>query len=146
MVSSNFNNWQKDIQKKVGKKDKDEVSFLEFVEFVLNNGAGEDSEHLDSCYHHCDMCRIRYDFIGKFETFIEDTQYILMQTGAHQIIDINDKTFNNQPNSTTISKKSSLPYFKQLTKDTILRLYLRYEMDFKMFGYSADEYYAKGMD
>ena len=141
-MASNFNGWQKDIQKKVGKTDKDEVTFLEFVDFVLSNGAGVDSEHLDSCYHHCDMCRIRYDFIGKFESFSEDTQYILMQTGAHQIIDINDKTFMGS----VILKKSALPYFKQLPKDTILKLYLRYEMDFKMFGYSADEYYAQGRD
>ena len=45
-----------------------------------------------------------------------------------------------------MSKKSTLPYFKELPKDTILKLYLRYEMDFKMFGYSADEYYAQGRD
>ena len=131
-MASNFNGWQKDIQKKVGKTDKDEVTFLEFIDFVLSNGAGVDSEHLDSCYHHCDMCRIRYDFIGKFESFSEDTQYILMQTGAHQIIDINDKSiswFSTRPNS-VISKKSALPYFKQLPKDTILRLYLRYEMTY----------------
>ena len=89
------------------------------------------------------MCRIRYDFIGKFETFLEDTPYILMQTGAYQIIDINDKTFTSQPNH---SKNSALPYFKQLKKDTILKMYLRYEMDFKMFGYSADAYYAQGKD
>ena len=86
MVASNFNGWQKDIQKKVGKKDEDKVTFLEFIDFVLSNGAGADSEHLDSYYHHCDMCRIRYDFIGKFETFAEDTQYILMKTGKVTLV------------------------------------------------------------
>ena len=51
-----------------------------------SNGAGIDSEHVDTYYHHCDMCQIRYDLIGKFESFVEDTQYILMRTGKVTLI------------------------------------------------------------
>lgn len=145
VVASNFNGWQKEIKKTVGKGDQDEVTFLEFIEFVLTNAAG-DSEHLDTYYHHCDMCRIRYDYIGKFETFSEDTRYILMRTGAHEIINIQDESlswFSSRPNSVT-TKEAALPYFRQLPKETILKLYLRYEVDFKMFGYNADDYYAQG--
>ena len=147
IVASNFNGWQKDIKTKVGKNENDEVTFLEFIEFVLTEGAGE-SEHLDTYYHHCDMCRIKYDFIGKFETFADDTRFILMRTGAHEIINIDDDAlnwFDNRPNSVT-TKEASLPYFKTLPKKIILKLYLRYELDFKMFGYSAEEYYQQGID
>ncbi len=145
VVASNFNGWQKEIKKIVGKKDEEEVSFLEFIDFVLNNKAG-DSEHLDTYYHHCDMCRIRYDLIGKFETFAQDTRYILLKSGAHEVIDIQDEAlswFTNRPNSVT-TKEAALPYFKLLPKEMILKLYLRYEADFKLFGYDAMEYYAQG--
>ena len=146
VVSSNFNGWQQDIQKMNGKGADDEVTFPEFVDFVLKNIAG-DSEHLDTYYHHCDMCRIKYDLIGKFESFAEDTRYILIKTGAHEKIDLQDKSltwYENRPiSSTTI--EYALPYFRQLTKENILSLFLRYEMDFKMFGYSAKEFYNEGI-
>ena len=146
VVSSDFNGWQQDIQKRTGKRKDEGVSFADFIEaFVLKNVAG-DSEHLDTYYHHCDMCRIRYDLIGKFESFAEDTRYILIKTGAHEKIDIFNETFSwftNKPHSTT-TLQSALPYFRQLTKETILKLFLRYEMDFKMFGYSAKEFYNEG--
>jgi chondroitin 4-sulfotransferase 11 len=94
------------------------------------------------------MCRIRYDLIGKFESFSEDTRYILIKTGAHDRIDPYDENISwiiNRPYSVT-TKEAALPYFRSLTKETILKLFVRYEMDFEMFGYSAQEFYDQGRD
>ena len=94
------------------------------------------------------MCRIRYDLVGKFESFAEDTRYILMKSGAYEKIDIYDQQlswFDNRPYSTT-NIETALPFFRELTKETILKLYLRYEMDFDMFGYSAQKFYEEGRD
>ena len=131
----------------IGRDPEDEVSFNDFIEFILENGPGE-SEHIDTYYHHCDMCRIRYDLVGKFESFAEDTRYILMKSGAYEKIDIYDQQlswFDNRPYSTT-NIETALPFFRELTKETILKLYLRYEMDFDMFGYSAQKFYEEGRD
>ena len=37
-------------------------------------------------------------------------------------------------------------YFGQLTKDEIRELYLKYKMDFEVFGFEPDYYIAMGLD
>ena len=146
-IMTNFNNWRHEILRRLDKDPEEDVSFKDFVDFLLSNGPGE-SEHLDTYYHHCDMCRIRYDLIGKFESFAEDTRYILIKSGAYEKIDIFDSQlswFDNRPYSTT-NMETSLPFFRELNKETILKLYLRYEMDFEMFDYSAQHFYEEGRD
>ena len=146
-IMTNFNNWRHEILRRLDKNPEEDVSFKDFVDFLLNNGPGE-SEHLDTYYHHCDMCRIRYDLIGKFESFAEDTRYILIKSGAYEKIDIFDSQlswFDSRPYSTT-NMETSLPFFRELNKETILKLYLRYEMDFEMFDYSAQHFYEEGRD
>ncbi len=96
---------------------------------------------------HCPF-RIKYDIIGKFETFAEDTRYIIIKSGAQEIIDPFDDAltwFLNRPHTAT-NKEAALPFFRGLRKDTILKLYLKYEMDFEMFGYSASEFYEEGLE
>ena len=154
-IMTNFNNWQKEILKRQGRSNgagknsaEEEIKFKDFVDFILNDGAG-DTEHLDTYYHHCDMCRLRYDLIGKFESFANDTKYVLLKSGAHETLANDDllqqlSWFNNRPYSST-NLETALPFFRELKKETILKLYLRYEMDFEMFGYDAEPFYEQGI-
>ena len=151
-IMTNFNNWQKEILKRQGrgKNSEEEIKFKDFVDFILNDGAG-DTEHLDTYYHHCDMCRLRYDLIGKFESFANDTKYILLKSGAHETLASSNAAddrqlswFTKRPYSST-NLETALPFFRELQKETILKLYLRYEMDFEMFGYDAEPFYEEGI-
>ena len=72
----------------------------------------------------------------------------MIKSGAYEKIDIFDSQlswFDNRPYSTT-NMETSLPFFRELNKETILKLYLRYEMDFEMFDYSAQHFYEEGRD
>ena len=56
-----------------------DVTFPEFVKYVLHSEATTEhrNQHFTPMYEHCRPCQIRYDFIGKMETFKDDTMYLL---------------------------------------------------------------------
>ena len=78
----------------------------------------------------------RFDVIGKFETLPSDTEYIRDKAGLQ--IGEGDFPWTNKKGSVTeVSQK----YFKEITRENILKLYKIYQIDFEMFQYSSEEYF-----
>lgn len=63
------------------------ISFNEFLIYIVKH-----SKHLDLHWapisQICDICQVKYDVIGKMETFIEDSRYILKHIGSEKSIDV----------------------------------------------------------
>ncbi|KAL8606188.1 hypothetical protein ACOMHN_053460 [Nucella lapillus] len=57
------------------------VTFEAFLQEVTN-GDWRDS-HWSPMHEHCGPCSVRFDYIGKMETFMADTEFILSQIGAN---------------------------------------------------------------
>ena len=53
--------------------------------------------HFLSASHSCDVCHIKYDLIGKMETFIDDVKYILAYVNRSDVFDsMGDVDSNNE--------------------------------------------------
>ena len=65
-----------------------DVTFAEFVHYVIQSEADDKNRdrHFTPQYGHCQPCNIRYDFVGKVETFKTDAKYV---------VDIINKKSNN---------------------------------------------------
>lgn len=110
----------------------DNVTFKEFVRYLITEGVDSASanEHWRSVYSLCRPCDLDYTFIGKYDTFTEDTQAVLDLISAPKL------TFPHTRSGKTGDRLRT--YFRQLDLDDIKSLYLLYEMDFKLFGYTAE--------
>ncbi|XP_064598843.1 carbohydrate sulfotransferase 11-like [Liolophura sinensis] len=69
-----------------------DVTFEEFLRYVINV---EETGHVTAsiCDDHwapvtslCDVCRMKYDYIGKQESFLNDTNYIFQQLGLDKLM------------------------------------------------------------
>ena len=60
-----------------------DVTFPEFVKYLLK--LNEKKQYIDihftPMYTHCQPCEIKYDFIGRMETFSEDSTFLMNKTG-----------------------------------------------------------------
>ena len=89
------------------------------------------------------MCHIRYDFIGKVETWQSDVE-LLIESGNFSEFDksalCNQKLNQNQQKTTEDTSKL---YFKQLSPELVIKLYNLYKIDFIIGGYDYPQSYVE---
>ncbi|OWF42807.1 Carbohydrate sulfotransferase 14 [Mizuhopecten yessoensis] len=61
----------------------DDVTFLEFIRYVTDDGIGAENEHWRTVMKLCAPCQIEYDFVGKYETLQDDADFIMSQIAPH---------------------------------------------------------------
>ena len=107
-------------------------TFPEFIRYIIRF-PGNLNEHWRTINSSCLPCSLKYNFILKLESFQRDFNDLIAELG----LDMTVKT--SEPAETTADL--SLLYFRQLTPTDIRGVYQVYKEDFKMFGYTADEYF-----
>lgn len=110
----------------------DDVTFKEFAAYLIGE-EGVLNEHWRPIYDLCHPCSISYDIIGKYETLVQDSEFILKQVGETRI------SFPRGPGSSSTTSNLQ-KYFGTLQDDIISQLYNVYIMDFKLFGYNLQEF------
>ena len=122
---------------------KREITFKEFIQFVIHE---HKAGNFNKAYEHwlpitsiCSPCFIRYDFIGKMETLIRDSQYILKQTKLEYQNLFPAKGADSWGISRKRQKENDVinEYFTQLGKEELAELYEMYKGDFEAFGYTT---------
>ena len=76
------------------------------------------------------MCHLKYDIIGKMDTFQKDSDFILTKIGMNLT--------NQEPlhvSSGESSEDTAIKYFAKLSHKMIQKLYELYKIDFEMFDY-----------
>ncbi|XP_060062736.1 carbohydrate sulfotransferase 9-like [Ylistrum balloti] len=62
-----------------------DVTFTEFVQYILNmkkNGVEQEIDHhFTPMYTHCLPCDVKYDFVGRMESFDEDSSFLFRKIG-----------------------------------------------------------------
>jgi len=128
------------------------LHFEKFVKFIIfeieSNSKSYGSLHWWPYTKLCDLCRIRYNFIGKVETWESDIQQLseLSEFSNFDLSSLIGQKFNRNKEKTT--EDTSKLYFKQLSQDLIIKLYTMYESDFLIGGYDFPQNYinmAKGV-
>lgn len=113
------------------------VSFTEFVKYILNNNPETADRHWRRYDFLCHPCLIYYDYIGKFENLVSDSSALL------RLLEVDDKVqfpYNKTSNYSVSTSALAKHFFRQLPSDLKTKLYEYYRDDFKLFGYSKDEY------
>ena len=115
------------------------ITFAEFVDYIIyckEKGIKLD-EHWDVVYDLCTPCSIKYNFIGKMETLLDDARQVLTELGLQ-----NETEF--PVNATDKYKKNILDemksYYSHITLDSISKLIKIYKKDFEIFNYSIPDY------
>ncbi|KAL8561883.1 hypothetical protein ACOMHN_046673 [Nucella lapillus] len=119
------------------KKTGSDVKFPEFVRFVLDaehETEGVLNEHWERFYKQCHPCVLNYDFVGKFETLVDDTKEVLTRSKtlsklkAPYVAD----TFVN-------SDKSLKAFYRDVPQTDLKRLWKMYYPDYNLFSYPYPE-------
>lgn len=111
------------------------VTFREFVQYLLDvrRPVGMDI-HWEPVSQLCHPCRLRYNFIGKFESLQEDADILLHHVGAPPNLtfpDFKDRNPLAERTSALITRR----YFSQLNASERQRAFDFYYMDYLMFHY-----------
>lgn len=110
----------------------DDVTFAEFTTYLAESETDVFNEHWKPIHNLCEPCSIKYNFIGKYETLLSDSNFILKTIGlSHLRFPFNVKT------ASTSNKLKK--YFSTLSPSRIKDLYNIYEMDFKLFQYNLQD-------
>ena len=82
---------------------------------------------------------MKYDVIGRMETFNEDVKYIFLKKNLEKDLPLNKAT-TSKNSASTKTAEITVNYFNQLSKQQINDLYEFYRMDFELFGYDVKNY------
>lgn len=117
-----------------------DATFLEFVQYMLDpelslvsNNNQSWNEHWEPMNGLCNPCTVHYDYIGRFENLVEESDSILKR--------INPAGGLSYPESKYIkvadTRKEMLKYYEQLPFQLIRRLAQIYAVDMQLFNYST---------
>ena len=133
------NNYGKEIVRRYrpGSRPEDKnITFDEFVNYVINIGNGYWNEHWQTYDKLCHPCAVHYDFIGRFENLEEEARYVLEMSGISRNLNV---SFPHVKPSNTSSK---VPFFySQLVKERLYRVIQLFGGDSEMFGYDVPKYF-----
>ncbi|XP_063597922.1 carbohydrate sulfotransferase 10-like [Penaeus indicus] len=125
-------------------------SFPEFAQYVIDSTANFSSaadwkQHV-RCWvpywAHCGVCDYDYNIIMKLETMEDDQRFLI---ALSQLNELRTKTSWAHLNGAS-SSQLAMQYYKELTRDQMLQLYKRYELDFKLFRYHIQDYLSVAKD
>lgn len=105
--------------------------FREFVTYLLESSPKTYDQHWQLFWDRCAPCTVKYDFIGKMETFARDKQYIFEKIG----VKVGEEWINKWESS-----KSYEEYLSQITKEELLKLKTIFAFDFLLFDYSIEPF------
>ena len=116
---------------------KTRATFEEFVRYIIDSykedGIRNFDEHWGSFTELCNICYAEFDYIGKYESLIDDSRNILTLLNVTDFIKFPE---NNTDNYKKRSGKLISDYFKMVPRRNILQLYEVYKYDFEAFGYN----------
>ncbi|KAJ7376056.1 Carbohydrate sulfotransferase 11 [Desmophyllum pertusum] len=106
-------------------------TFEEFATYVvLKHRNGKDlQEHWRPMYDLCHPCYIQFDFIGHYETLMDDAQFILRKTNVDDKVQFPEW----RPTDTNDLMQK---YYSNLTLLRIAQLQSVYKDDLELFGYT----------
>ena len=129
---------------KLEKDTRNETLFQRFVDFVIHNVSTTKDTGVITKTHFwpytdlCKVCLVSYDFIGHLETFEDDIEKLSDRFPENRVLqEMNaSKRLNCKSNceGNALGSKYANDY-KQLKKETIVRLYQIYKNDFEFGGY-----------
>lgn len=108
----------------------DDVTFPEFIEYILKEGIHEQLNwHWNTYDDQCRPCSVDFNFIGRFESLARDARYALKKAGV--------LNFTQFPTNSNYPKRRDelIKHYSQIPPEWIMELGRVYRSSFEMFGY-----------
>ncbi|XP_062813375.1 carbohydrate sulfotransferase 14 [Anolis carolinensis] len=121
----------KRYRKNPGKSTGDDVTFSEFLRFLLDEEPERMNEHWMPIYNLCQPCAVRYDFIGSYERLKEDADYVLERVQAPSFVRFPERQSWYKP----VTPETLHYYLCNTPRDLIEQLFPKYILDFSLFAY-----------
>ena len=117
------------------------VTFKEFIDFLISvyegKGAKNFDEHWQVMHTLCTPCSIKYNYIGKMDTLLQDANQVLKDLGLYG----KAKFPVNATDKYKFDIKGLMRrYYSTLSTKSLGKLYEIYEDDFVSFGYKMPNY------
>ena len=107
----------------------DDVSFPEFVEYIIKEGVQEGLNwHWNTYENQCRPCSVDYDYIGRYETLAQDAEFVLKKAGVFNLTKFPRVHYSS-------TKSELLKYYAQIPPQWITHLGQIYRSSFEMFRY-----------
>ncbi|KAJ9591566.1 hypothetical protein L9F63_001920 [Diploptera punctata] len=126
--------------KKYGYEIQQEPTFEEFLKFIVKTKKFD--EHWRPFYIECAPCELNYQYILKMESL--DTEQIYFATKFNLLQFLPNITNSNPVGRTHLDIAKN--YYSQISKQLLGAVYLLYEMDFRLFDYSPQQYFDFARD
>eukprot|EP00090_Calanus_glacialis_P003539 TRINITY_DN12610_c0_g1_i10.p1 TRINITY_DN12610_c0_g1~~TRINITY_DN12610_c0_g1_i10.p1 ORF type:complete len:205 (-),score=53.04 TRINITY_DN12610_c0_g1_i10:210-785(-) len=117
-------------------KPEDIPTFSDFLEYILSTdlmGTGF-SSHWVPYWRACTPCHFQYSVIAKLETGEDDLTYIWRKSGLESQAAI---PWENKSKSSA-RQKELMDFYSSIPRSMLLRVFMRYRMDYEMFGYDIN--------
>ncbi|KAL1022603.1 hypothetical protein UPYG_G00029770 [Umbra pygmaea] len=108
-----------------------DVTFAEFVRYLLDEDAEHMNEHWMPIYNLCQPCAVTYDFIGSYEHLESDADYVLQRIGAPPDVHFPER----QPWYKPVTTETLHYYLCSLPQKLLKELLPKYILDFSLFTY-----------
>lgn len=110
----------------------DDVTFAEFVHYLLDEDAERMNEHWMPVYNLCQPCAVSYDFIGSHEHLEGDAEVVLQRVGAPPQVRFPERQTWYKP----VTTETLHYYLCSLPQKLLRELLPKYILDFSLFAYS----------
>ncbi|XP_048347963.1 carbohydrate sulfotransferase 14 [Sphaerodactylus townsendi] len=121
----------KRYRKNPGKTTGDDVTFSEFLRYLLDEDVEKMNEHWMPIYNLCQPCAVRYDFIGSYERLNEDASHVLERVQAPSYIRFPER----QPWYKPVTPQTLHYFLCNTPRGLIKELLPKYILDFSLFAY-----------
>ena len=106
--------------------------FDDVVRYIANGGY---DMHFQGPYSFkCEPCMIKYDYLMKVETFLEDSTYLVMNHMRGR--GVGTKRNSNRPMDDSLVYDRTLEEFVNVTELLLAKIMSKYQDDFNKFGYN----------
>ncbi|XP_061635600.1 carbohydrate sulfotransferase 14 [Phyllopteryx taeniolatus] len=109
----------------------DDVTFAEFVRYLLDEDAERMNEHWMPMYNLCQPCALRYDFIGSYEHLERDAEFVLRSVGVPPHVSFPARQAWYKP----VTAETLHYYLCSLPQKLLRELLPKYILDFSLFAY-----------
>lgn len=111
------------------------ITFIEFIRYLTDTGPKDTmsqmSDHWLPISSFTHPCRLKFDFIGKYETLADDGPYVLRKFGLDQVVTFPEI---HGSHAAELMKRQ----YANVPKNLIRKLQDYYKLDYELFGYSRE--------
>ncbi|NXX79986.1 CHSTE sulfotransferase, partial [Urocolius indicus] len=109
----------------------DDVTFSEFLRYLLDEEAERMNEHWMPIYNLCQPCAVSYDFIGSYERLEADADYVLRRVRSPPGL----RFPHRQPWYKPVTAETLQYYLCGAQRRLLAQLLPKYILDFSLFAY-----------